>query len=141
MNKQIRNNSQKAAFVKQQVMYQGPLPTPEAFAGYDNVLPGAAERILSLAENDQKIQKDFLIEEQNRKELLVKNSHSENMAQIKIGKAFIVSLLSFSFILLISGLYMIIFKEDKMGYLLVSPSFVATSIQAIRYIFPNKYKK
>ena len=77
-------------------------------------MPGAAERILSLAENDQKIQKDFLIEEQNRKELLVKNSHSENMAQIKIGKAFIFSLLAFSFILLVSGLYMIIFKEDKM---------------------------
>ncbi|MEW5775103.1 MAG: DUF2335 domain-containing protein [Thermodesulfobacteriota bacterium] len=30
----------------------GPLPPPEVFAGYDNVLPGAAERILKMAEDE-----------------------------------------------------------------------------------------
>jgi len=30
--------------------YSGPLPSPEAFEKYDLVLPGAAERILSMAE-------------------------------------------------------------------------------------------
>ncbi len=33
--------------------YQGPLPSPEILQGFDNVLPGAAERILKMAENEQ----------------------------------------------------------------------------------------
>jgi uncharacterized membrane protein len=31
--------------------YQGPLPCPEDFAAYERVLPGAADRILKMAEN------------------------------------------------------------------------------------------
>lgn len=31
--------------------YSGPLPHPQHFKGYEDVLPGAAERILSMAEN------------------------------------------------------------------------------------------
>ncbi|MDO5758979.1 MAG: DUF2335 domain-containing protein [Rhodobacterales bacterium] len=34
------------------VAHQGPLPSPEVFAGYEHVLPGAADRILSMAEAD-----------------------------------------------------------------------------------------
>ncbi|PIQ30327.1 MAG: hypothetical protein COS35_13425 [Zetaproteobacteria bacterium CG02_land_8_20_14_3_00_50_9] len=33
-------------------MHSGPLPAPEDFAKYENILPGAAERILSMAENE-----------------------------------------------------------------------------------------
>ena len=36
----------------QHSVYSGPLPPPEVLAGYDKVLPGAAERILSLAEGE-----------------------------------------------------------------------------------------
>jgi uncharacterized membrane protein len=32
--------------------YEGPLPTSNEFAGYERVLPGAAERILSMAEKE-----------------------------------------------------------------------------------------
>lgn len=40
--------------VRQTVFAQfiGPLPPPEVFAGYDKVLPGAAERILKMAEDE-----------------------------------------------------------------------------------------
>jgi len=34
----------------EQTLFQGPLPPPEAFAAYNNVLPGAADRILRMAE-------------------------------------------------------------------------------------------
>lgn len=34
-------------------VYSGPLPDPESFGKYDKVLPGAAERILSLTEKEQ----------------------------------------------------------------------------------------
>jgi uncharacterized membrane protein len=33
-------------------MYVGPLPPANEFAGYDQALPGAAERILALAEKE-----------------------------------------------------------------------------------------
>ena len=36
----------------QQSSYSGPLPAPEDFAKYDSVLPGAAERILKMAEEN-----------------------------------------------------------------------------------------
>ncbi len=96
-------------------MYQGTLPTPEAFAGYNSVLPGAAERILSMAESDQQLQKTSILEEQNRKNQVVQNSHTENMAQIRKGQVFVYILLFFSGILLLSGLFMIVFKNDWMG--------------------------
>lgn len=34
--------------------YSGPLPPPAHFEKYDGILPGAAERILAMAENEQK---------------------------------------------------------------------------------------
>jgi uncharacterized membrane protein len=33
--------------------YSGPLPTPEMLRGYDSVVPGAAERIVAMAEREQ----------------------------------------------------------------------------------------
>lgn len=140
MEKQSKPNNQHSV-MNSSVMYQGPLPTPDAFAGYDNVLPGATERILTMAETDQQIQKTYLLEEQNRKNLVVENSHIENMAQIHTGQIFVYILLFFSCILLLSGLYMIIVQNDWMGYMLASPSFLATFVQAIRYIFPSKYNR
>lgn len=35
------------------VAHSGPLPAPEVLAGYDRILPGAAERILQMAEKEQ----------------------------------------------------------------------------------------
>ena len=34
--------------------YQGPLPSPEVLHGFESILPGAAERIFVMAENEQK---------------------------------------------------------------------------------------
>ncbi|WP_424946436.1 DUF2335 domain-containing protein [Candidatus Spongiihabitans sp.] len=36
----------------------GPLPQPEDFAKYNQVMPGAADRILAMAEKEQKIRAD-----------------------------------------------------------------------------------
>ena len=35
--------------------FSGPLPPPDALAQYDHVVPGAAERILKMAENEAEI--------------------------------------------------------------------------------------
>ncbi len=37
----------------QGTVFQGPLPHPEILAGYDRVLPGAAGRIITMAEKNQ----------------------------------------------------------------------------------------
>ncbi len=36
-------------------VHRGPLPPPESFRGYEEILPGAAERILVIAEKEQQI--------------------------------------------------------------------------------------
>ena len=36
--------------IRQEMHFQGPLPPPEAFAAYNHILPGAADRILKMAE-------------------------------------------------------------------------------------------
>lgn len=41
-----------------QTTFSGPLPPPEDFKRYNEVLPNAADRILSMAENEQKIRSD-----------------------------------------------------------------------------------
>ncbi len=38
----------------QQQLFSGPLPHPEFFQAYEQTLPGAADRILAMAENQQK---------------------------------------------------------------------------------------
>src|SRR6266699_858062 len=40
--------------VSREEVHIGPIPSPETFAGYERVLPGSAERILTMAENEQK---------------------------------------------------------------------------------------
>lgn len=45
---------QQSVTVRQEQMrlHHGPLPPPEQFAGYEQVLPGAADRILGMAEKE-----------------------------------------------------------------------------------------
>jgi len=51
LNKQNQIGAQVTA-----QQFSGPVPHPEILQGYDQVLPGAAERILTMAELDQKHQ-------------------------------------------------------------------------------------
>ncbi|MDY2793972.1 MAG: DUF2335 domain-containing protein [Peptostreptococcus porci] len=38
---------------KSEISFSGPLPHPDIMKGYDDIVPGAAERILKMAENQQ----------------------------------------------------------------------------------------
>jgi uncharacterized membrane protein len=38
---------------QEETIISGPLPSPEIIAGYEKVLPGAADRIIRMAENEQ----------------------------------------------------------------------------------------
>lgn len=49
----IPEESKNAIVQQMEMFYSGPLPAPSAFGQYDKVLPGAAERILQMAEQEQ----------------------------------------------------------------------------------------
>lgn len=48
-----KNNGSEKIDVLQQEAYQGPIPHPDLFAKFEEVLPGAADRILSMSESEQ----------------------------------------------------------------------------------------
>jgi len=54
-NQSIANKKAKngATSVEVTTAFQGPLPSPEILQGFENVLPGAAERIITMAEKEQ----------------------------------------------------------------------------------------
>ncbi|TAL36474.1 MAG: DUF2335 domain-containing protein [Spirochaetes bacterium] len=48
--------------VSREEMWCAPLPHPSAFAKYEQILPGSADRIIALTENEQKFRHDFNLE-------------------------------------------------------------------------------
>jgi uncharacterized membrane protein len=60
----MSDKNQVQVTASQSLMYSGPLPTSEEFQGYDQALPGAADRILAIAEKESEhrhgIEKDEL---------------------------------------------------------------------------------
>ena len=46
----ITKKDKHSSIMMQSVEYSGPLPTPSMLAGYNDVLPGAADRIMTMAE-------------------------------------------------------------------------------------------
>jgi len=50
-NKTQDKSSESPAIIGQSIHYSGPMPLPEHLKGYEDVLPGSAERILKMAEN------------------------------------------------------------------------------------------
>ena len=43
----------------QHASFSGPIPPPTVLEGYERIIPGAAERILAMAEADAKHQRDI----------------------------------------------------------------------------------
>src|SRR5262245_30403851 len=66
-----------------QTIHQGPLPTPEAFERYNRVLPGAADRILRMAERQAAHRQD--LESRALKGDLVKAMMGTVLAYITFG--------------------------------------------------------
>ena len=65
MNKPTKNIQHKPSLppqsqvrtAVQQTSFSGPIPHPEIMQGYNAIIPGAAERILTMAEDDAKHQR------------------------------------------------------------------------------------
>jgi uncharacterized membrane protein len=55
----MSNKNQVQVSSSQSLMYSGPLPTSQEFQGYEQVLPGAADRILAIAEKESEHRHDI----------------------------------------------------------------------------------
>ncbi len=97
--------------------YNGPLPPAQQFGGYEDVLPGAANRILILTEQEQqhRFNKDGLIAQENIK--LINNDHMQKMSGVIVG-----GILSMT--LIISGLIMVLKGHDGAGGTIVTSTLV-----------------
>ena len=52
MNRDLQTKTDSHEIIAVSHQFSGPIPPPEAMAKYESVLPGAAERILKMAENE-----------------------------------------------------------------------------------------
>lgn len=102
--------------------YSGPLPLPEDLAKYDRVVPGAAERILRMAENES---------EHRRKR--------DNRMDWSIIITTILSVV-FAFLSIIA-LSVLAYFALEMGYPTAASSFAVGAMAAVAGVFIYKSKK
>ena len=120
MKEKINSNQ----IVAQHIHYSGPLPPSKEFENYNRVLPGAAERILVMAEKQQAERLSIITQAQ-------KNEHEEFIEYFKSNRrniyiiAFIISSCMF-----ISA-YLIVKDHSIAGSIFAMPSIMAL----IKYIF------
>ena len=109
-------DNQPILAASQSVMYSGPLPTSNEFAGYDKALPGAAERLLSMTEKE------------------VEHRHESENKVIKISSrgqifGFSVAVLS------IGAVFVSLFLEQPLGS--IAPAIVALTGLATVFVGKN----
>ena len=95
---------------QEQLMYFGPLPTSKEFNGYEQALPGAANRILALAENEAEHRR------KNEVEIVHHSIKKSGLGQIF---AFILAFISMGLI------FYSIFKGEPLGSIV--PAIIALS--------------
>lgn len=88
-NNQAQNNKQ---IIHQQTVYSGPIPSPDVIERYDQIVPGAADRIVAMAEAEAHHRRG--IEERNAE--INHQAMSKTFAQQKLGQvlAFIITIIA-----------------------------------------------
>lgn len=117
-------------------IHHGPLPDPTTLNQYDNVVPGAAELIVRMFEEQAKhrmdIEKKQIEDMQNRTAIEKTYASSESfIAILGVLFAFIISLIT-----LLGGLYMIVFA----GHEYIGTIFSGAGLTPLIGIFINGTK-
>jgi uncharacterized membrane protein len=91
--------------------FSGPLPPPAILEQYNNVVPGAAERILKMAE-----------EQSNHRRSLEQKVISSDVDNARLGMVFgfIIGLVA-----ILAGVYIVIIDKNNQGYFLSLGAIVA----------------
>jgi uncharacterized membrane protein len=152
--KKPKNSSVAAMGVATHITTSAPLPTAVEFSGYERTLPGAAERILLMAEKEQQARIELGNKEQEYKILAhnreqdnqFKNSENArycNLISMQIYRIGIVLQTLLPFVVcmtaIIAGVFLMIHGYDKTGGGLIwtaLASIISTYIK--KEFFPNK---
>ena len=93
--KPSKSSKQQQVSITQQQFYSGPVPDPEALAKYEQIQPGFAERLLSMAEKEQ----NERIATQNNIINTEKELNHKELANVKRGQTFaLIAVLSVVFL-------------------------------------------
>lgn len=105
---QLGNDKNKHGVYTQLSTYSGPIPPPELLKGYDDVLPGAAETILSqfVKQGDHRMRLEE--QEMNLAQIVVKTDSRKSLHGLYIG-GFL------AFILIIGALYLLYMGKTLEG--------------------------
>ena len=107
--------------------YRGPLPHPKILHGYEEVLPGSADRIIKMAENQQ-----------NHRIKSTEKLIKAETEQSKIGLVFAFTL---SMVMLLGGIILIGIGNDLSGYILIIPTIAGLIALFIKENFKINEKK
>lgn len=110
LSKEERKELASTVIMMQMRSHSGPLPSPETFEGYEAVLPGAAERILIMAEKQQDHRMDL-----EKKHLL------EQLFQSKLGQIFglIIAIVCISV-----GAFLVMNEHETAGIILFGSTLI-----------------
>ena len=71
------------AHVEKREIFEGPLPHPDQLRQYEQVLPGIAERIVKMAEEEQRVRLAVTQADSEQKAALIRIAESESQALTK----------------------------------------------------------
>lgn len=140
------NTSQKPDVTVQQFSISGPLPVSSEFANYERAFPGAAERILTMAEEEQKLRHELALQQLAIQKSLVELERGKVDMSISAGKAQLrvagqgqLSIVIITIVLVALTAYAIYARSDVFASL----AFVILGLvlHAANLIFPRKKLK
>ena len=108
------------------VHYEGPLPPPHVLEHLENIVPGAAERIFSMAEKEQQAHIKSVEDVNEIAKTSLTQSHKETMCSLLIAGAVCLCTLA-------CGTYLTLQGFPKIGCLLLGGTLTALVSTFLRY--------
>lgn len=105
------DNGQEMKVVHQEA-YQGPLPHPDLLKKFDEIVPGAAERILLMAEKEQNQRHQLEVK-------IVENDGIIFKEEIKLKRRGLLCAFILAFLIIIGGIYLLLTDKSLEGFSLI----------------------
>jgi uncharacterized membrane protein len=112
--------------------YSGPLPVSSEFEKYESTLPGSANRILSMAEQEQQERFNYQKYQQRQLDIATSHIHQERLIGMILGALL-------CFILIIIGGYLTYKDHDTVGGIAIG-SGISSVVGAFVYRITHKDK-
>ncbi len=101
----------------QEILYQGPVPPPHIMEQLERLLPGAADRIFTMAEKDQDAAHEAQRLTHERADRQEENQHKENMTALWM--AFSICL-----VFAVGGILLVLNGYEKIGAALIGTTLL-----------------